>query len=62
MNSSTRKGLMQSPLSSIYSKREEGIESIRVLELLVPPFVDHCHDEGSTDIVDRLVELPVVSL
>ena len=40
--------------------RQLRVESVWVLELLVPRLVDHRQYEGSTGIVSRFIQLPVV--
>ena len=44
-----------------FEGRDIGVESVRVLELLVPCFINNGHDEVSTNIIGRLVELTVIS-
>ena len=44
-----------------FEGRDIGVESVRVLELLVPCFVNGVHDEIPAGIIGRLVELTVIS-
>ena len=44
-----------------FEGRDLCAEGVRVLELLLPRFVHHRHNEGLTGIVGRLIQVPVVS-
>ena len=44
-----------------FDGRDLCVEGIRVLELLVPIFIDNYYDEASAGIFGRLVELTVIS-
>ena len=37
------------------------VESVWVLELLVPRLINHRHYEGTTGIVSRFIQLPIVA-
>ena len=45
-----------------FEGRDIGVESVRVLELLVPCFVNDGYDEVLAGIIGRIVELTVMSL